>query len=213
MKLYGASISPYVRKVAAVLNLKGLEHEAEDTLPHTLPRALSPTGKIPAFSDGDVAIADSSVICDYLEEAYPAIPALPKAIAARARSRHLEEYADSKLGDLCIGVLFVERFVKPALRGEPTDAARVAQAIDELLPPELDYLEAELPGEGFLFGDFGIADISIVSPFINAAYVGYAPDAARWPKLAAYIARVSAHPAVAAHLAREAALKAQMGLG
>jgi len=41
------------------------------------------------------------------------------------------------------------------------------------LPPMLDYLESQTPAHRFRFGEFGMADFSIVSPFINASYAGY----------------------------------------
>ena len=40
-----------------------------------------------------------------------------------------------------------------------------------------------------------IADLSLMSPFVNAAYAGYEVDPARWPAFVDFIARVKAHPA------------------
>ena len=55
MKVHGAALSPFVRKVLVALELKGLDYEQEDTLPGTQTPEflkLSPMGKIPAFEDG-----------------------------------------------------------------------------------------------------------------------------------------------------------------
>lgn len=210
MKLLGVCLSPYVRKVAVVINLKGLECEREDSFPGSLPRALSPLGKIPALLDGELAIADSSVICEYLDEQYPAVPTRPMAVAQRARARWLEEFGDSKLGELCGAGIFFERVVKKMLRGEDADETKVQDVIDKQLPPVLDYLESELPAEGFLFGAPGVADIAVTTHFVNAAYGGYTVDAARWPRTAAFIERVKALPAVQRQLAAEAVLMGQM---
>ncbi len=76
--------------------------------------------------------------------------------------------------------------------------------INNKMPPILDYLESELPDQGFLFGDFGVADIGLASPFVNAGYAGYTIDAERWPKAAAFVQRFKAHTAVAPLLAAEA---------
>ena len=65
------------------------------------------------------------------------------------------------------------------------------------LPDALDYLETELPGSGFLFDDIGIADVSLATFFRNGVYAGFEADPAKWPKTAAYIERVLAHPAFA----------------
>jgi len=54
----------------------------------------------------------------------------------------------------------------------------------------LDYLEAELPADGFLFGALSIADVAIACPFRNAAFARFTVDAVRWPKTAAFVERV-----------------------
>ena len=41
-----------------------------------------------------------------------------------------------------------------------------------------------------------IADMSLMSPFVNAAYAGYELDSARWPCFAGFVERVKAHPVV-----------------
>ena len=84
MKVYGIVLSPFVRKVLAVCSLKGLEYEHEPVMPGSAtPEYLliSPLGKVPAFEDGDLGVSDSSVICEYLEEKYPAGDAFPKTAA------------------------------------------------------------------------------------------------------------------------------------
>ena len=68
----------------------------------------------------------------------------------------------------------------------------------------LDYLEGQLPNEGYLFGSFSLADLSIVSPFINASYAGYDIPADTWPKMAQLVASVRAEAPVAEILAKEA---------
>ena len=76
--------------------------------------------------------------------------------------------------------------------------------IEQRLPPMLDYLDCRIPAEGFVFGDFSMADLSIVSPFVNAAYAGYEVDADRWPSVAGLIATVKEVPAVKSILEQEA---------
>ena len=73
----------------------------------------------------------------------------------------------------------------------------VARTLTEDAPAALDYLEGELPEEGWLFGDFGLADIAIASFFRNAAYAGFEPDAGCWPRVAAFVARALGHDAFA----------------
>ena len=81
--------------------------------------------------------------------------------------------------------------------GEPGDQARIDRTLNEDAPAALDYLERQLPADGFLFGEIGLADIAIASFFRNAAYAGFEPDAARWPRTAGFVARTLAHPSIA----------------
>src|SRR4051812_46197805 len=164
MKIIGSFVSPYVRKVLACMNLKDLAYEIDPITPFYGDdefERLSPLRRIPILIDGDVAVSDSSVICAYLDDAYPERPLLPSSPADRARARWFEEYADTRLGDLFIWGLFYQRNVRPLVWGEPTDEQRVRDTIEQGLPKELDYLERELPASGYLFGDLGLADIAI----------------------------------------------------
>ena len=200
MKIVGSYISPYVRKVLACLALKGVDYEIDPITPffgNDEFARLSPLRRIPVMIEGDLVLSDSSVICAYLDEAYTGQALLPSGVADRARARWLEEYADTRMGDVFIWGLFYQQRVHPAVWGEPGDQARIARTLAEDAPAVLDYLEGELPAEGFLFGEIGIADISIASFFRTASYVDFAIDAERWPKAAAFVERVLAHSCLA----------------
>jgi glutathione S-transferase len=197
MKIIGSYVSPYVRKVLACMALKGLSYEIDPITPFLGGDAferLSPLRRIPVLVDGDFVLTDSSVICAYLDEAWRGAPLLPEHPRDRARARWLEEYADTRLGDVFIWGLFYQKFVRPAIWGEAGDEARVEKTLAEDLPREMDYLEGQLPETGFLFGgEVGLADISIATFFRNGAYVGFEPDAGRWPRTAAFVERSLAH--------------------
>lgn len=203
MKIIGSYVSPYVRKVLACLNLKGLDYEIDPITPFFGGdefERLSPLRRIPVLIDGAVSLCDSSVICAYLDEAYPGHPLLPAAPADRARARWLEEFADTRLGDIFIWALFYQRRVHPMVWGKPGDEARITKAVNEDAPRALDYLEGEVPADGFLFGAIGLADIAIASFFRNAAYADFTIDPGRWPNTAAFVGRTLAHPCLAALL-------------
>ena len=200
MQIIGSYVSPYVRKVLACLALKGLDYEIDPITPFYGGdgfERLSPLRRIPVLIDGDLTLCDSSVICAYLDEAYPGRPLLPGSPADRARARWLEEYADTRLGDVFIWGLFYPRFVHPIVWGEPGDSDRIERSLAVEIPAALDYLEPLLPADGFLFGEIGLADISIASFFRNAAYVGFTVDAARWPRTAVFVERALAEPCLA----------------
>jgi glutathione S-transferase len=206
LTIIGSYVSPYVRKVLACMNLKGLTYEVDPITPffgNDEFRRRSPLCRIPVLIDGDFSVSDSSVICAYLDEAYPRHALFPANPKERARARWLEEYADTRLGDLFIWSFFYQKVVKPLVWGEPTDEERVRKALDEEIPVALDYLETELPAEGFLFGEIGVADIAIASFFRNAHYAGFNVDASRWPRTATFVERTLGHPCLAALLPLE----------
>jgi glutathione S-transferase len=203
MKIVGSFVSPYVRKVLACMNLKGLAYEVDPITPffgNDEFERLSPLRRIPVLIDGDVALSDSSVICAWLDEVYPDRPLLPTDPKDRARARWFEEYSDTRLGDLFIWGLFYQKVVRPAVWGEQPDEDRVEKTLREGLLREFDYLERQLPASGFLFGEIGLADISIATFFRNGAYAGFEVDPDRWPKVASFVERTLAHPCIASLL-------------
>ncbi|QKG70509.1 glutathione S-transferase family protein [Erythrobacter mangrovi] len=210
--IIGSFASPYVRKVLACLELKGLAYTVDPITPfygNDEFSRLSPLRRIPVLVQGDLALSDSSVICAWLDEAYPDRPMLlPDGTPAeRARARWLEEFADSRMGDVFIWDLFFQKRVHPAVWGEPGDQARIDAAMNEKIPAILEYLEGEVPAEGYIFGDaMGLADVALATFFPNASYAGYQVDAARWPHVAGFVGRCLAHPAFAKPMSYEAAL-------
>ena len=201
--IIGSFVSPYVRKVLACLNLKAVAYVVDPITPFFGDdeyQRLSPLRRIPVLIDGDFSVSDSTVIASYVEEAYPGHPLLPADPRDRARARWLEEYADTRLGELLIWSLFYQRIVRPLVWNEPTDEDRVRDALGTSIPAALDYLEGEAPEAGFLFGEIGVADIAIASFFRNAAYAAFEIDAARWPRTAGWVQRSLAHPAIASLL-------------
>ena len=209
VRIIGSYVSPYVRKVLACVALKGLDYEIDPITPffggEEFER-LSPLRRIPVLIDGDATLCDSTVICAYLDEAWPERPLLPSSAKDRARARWLEEYADTRLGDVFIWGLFYPKIVSPIVWAEPRDEARIEKTLNEDMPREMDYLEGQLPDTGFLFGDdIGLADIAIATFFRNGAYAGFEVDAARWPRTAAFVERALAHDCFATFLPFEQA--------
>jgi len=195
VRIIGSYLSPYVRKVLVCLHAKGLAYEIDPIVPFFGDdrfAKLSPLRRVPVLVDDRVTLADSSVICQYLEDRHPEPALYPKDVAERARARWFEEYADSRLGDVFIWKLFNQVAIRPFVWGEKTDRQVVQHTLEVEVPQVLDYLEAELPAQGFLFGAPGIADFSIACFFRNAAFARFTVDAGRWPKSAGFVERVLA---------------------
>lgn len=198
MRVIGSYISPYVRKVLVFLETKGIEYEIDPIAPFVGNEEfarLSPLKRIPVLLDGELVLTDSSVICQYLEDKFPEPSLYPRDIAARARARWLEEYADTRLADGLIWRLFYEISIKKRTTGQPADEAVVQHAREVEIPAALDYLETQVPPDAFIFGEPSIADIAIACYFRTAAFVRYTVDAARWPRVAALLERAWALPA------------------
>ena len=197
----GSYLSPYVRKLLAVLNLKGLDYRIDPIAGFFGSDAfseLSPLRRIPVLIDDQLTLCDSTVICEYLEERYPEPALLPSSAADRARARWLEEYADTRMGEVFIWQLFYQRAIGPRIFGQPTDETALQRALEVEIPQVLDYLERQLPAEGFLFGaPLMLADIAIAVHFRNAAFLRWQVDAGRWPRCAAYVDRVLAQDCLA----------------
>jgi len=193
VRIIGSYLSPYVRKVLVCLHVKGIAYEIDPIVPFLGDdrfARLSPVRRIPVLVDDRVTLCDSSVICQYLEDRHPEPAFYPADVADRARARWLEEYADTRMGEVLIWRLFNEVAIKPFVWGQPTDRAVVERTLAEEIPQILDYLEAEVPADGFLFGAPSVADVSIATFFRNAAFARFTVDPMRWPHTAAFVGRV-----------------------
>lgn len=196
--LYGAPLSPFVRKVRVCLHAKALDYQLEMIMPFSVPDwylELSPLGRIPAFKDTDgFSVADSSVITQYLEESRPnTLRLYGQSTQEAARIRWFEKYADYEIAPLTTSILFVHRILKP-MRGEQGDENLIQQVLNVKLPPHLDYLERQLQmGTNYLVGNqLSMADIALASQFICMEYAGETLASQRWPALNAHFLRIKA---------------------
>jgi len=195
LKIIGNHISPFVRKVLAVCEIKDLPYELDSIVPffgNERFGELSPLRRIPVLVDDAIVINDSSVICEYLEEKWPDAPVLPEEPASRAEARFLDEYADTRLADVVLWKVFGRAVVAPGVFGAERDTAAIDRTMAEDLPGVMDLLERWAPMSGFKFGDKpGVADFSVASHFANLQWARRKLDASRWPRAAAWIERVS----------------------
>jgi glutathione S-transferase len=212
MIVYGSSISPFVRKVLAFAAEKGIELETKPIgIGNQDPefREASPFGKMPAFRDGDFAISDSTAIVTYLEAIKPDPNLIPTEPRARARTVWYEEFADTILMS-CGGKMFFNRVVAPRFLGREGDLAAADKAECDELPPLLDYIERVIPESGFLVEDrLTLADIALASPFVNFGHMSMEVDAARYPRLKAYVDGILSRPSFRHWIERETAFLAR----
>jgi glutathione S-transferase len=176
MKLYSAPLSLFARKVEIALHEKALPFERvmvpfnqrEGYAPkHPDVIAANPKSQVPVLVDQGLALYDSTVILEYLEDAYPQPPLYPRTPQARARCRLLEVFADEVM-------LIPLKTLMHRTGPRPDDPARwiASEAAAALATPAIEsqfrYLDQQLQGQTFLCGTFSIADISV---FMAVLYV------------------------------------------
>lgn len=207
--LHGAGLSPFVRKVRVALMEKGIAYELDPVVPFGISdeyKKMSPLGKIPCYTPTDgVHIPDSTVIIAYLEKTNSETPLYPSNPEDFARALFIEEYADTALV-AGAGTVFFQRFVSPIFLGNETDQALVDDALENVLPPVLGWLDQQIGDREFFVGDtLSVADIAVTSPLINLMHAGATIDAVKYPNLTAFLARMLERESFASLLAEEKA--------
>jgi glutathione S-transferase len=210
--LYAGPLSLFSRKISIALDEKGLSF-AEELVPFTQERGYQPTHpavlanspkrQVPVLIDDDLILFDSTVILEYLEEAYPAVPLYPNGAKARARCRLLELTADEILFAPVRDLLY---------RTEPPHADPAIQARREAIAlqsegrirQQFGALEQRLGDQAFFCGDLSAADIGLfMTTFWVQRLAG--PGLGDFPRLSAWYQRLLARPAFAKAAAQIAA--------
>mgnify|MGYP002350917818 CR=1 FL=1 len=119
LTLSGFSASNYYNKVKLALLEKGVAFDEEIAWIGETDKACSPLGKVPYLKTDAGALSESTVILEYLEDAYPQVPLLPAAPFAAAKVRELVRYLELHL-ELVARNLYPEAF----FGGKVSDAAK-----------------------------------------------------------------------------------------
>jgi len=202
LKIYGALLSPFVRKVRCVLAEKQVAYELVATNPFDKSGDFlkrSPLGRIPALEDEQGrSLADSTVIAEYLEERFPEPPLFPRDPYDRARVRWFDEYADGGMAPSLTAKVFFQRVISAKLIKGGCDEGVVQAGLKEL-PTFLGYLERELGGHRYLVAEtFTLADVSVACQLVNLRHAGVEVDATQFPAVAAWFERTVERPTLKA---------------
>ncbi|WP_028913630.1 glutathione S-transferase family protein [Pseudorhodobacter ferrugineus] len=191
LTLYAIPVSLYCAKLRITLRAKGLQWQ-EIPPPGGYGSAdyktVVPSGNLPALRDGDLLLADSEAIAEYLNDIHPNPPMLPATPAARARMRERGRFHDTRLEPAVRALFGSISSPDPALSA--AQSAKITAHLAQLAQMGLD----DLP---FGLGDCGFA---ITFAWIEAltSVLGLAID---WPHaVQGYRRRINAEPAVAAEL-------------
>lgn len=195
--LYGHPFSSYTWKTLIPLYEKGLDFEFrildEDHPEHWEQlRAHWLRGQMPVLDDGGRGVAESSIIIEYLDIAYPETPRMISA----DREAALQVRMMDRVFDCHLEASFqaaVSEYI-PWITEMP-DAKRVERA-RSTLSTIYPWLEANLPEDGWACGgEFSMADCSGAPALFYADWTQPIPD--ECPRLRAYRARLLARPSVA----------------
>lgn len=210
--LYEHPLSPYAQKVKIALDEKGVPYETK------MPVAMgtgqpdreflksNPRGEVPSLIDGDVAVFDSTIILEYIEDKWPEPPLLPPAPDARARARMIEEVMDTSFEPINWGLGEIRWFKRvEGERARALEARASAQARGLY-----EWLTRQLGGAEWFGGEkFGWTDLSVV-PYLNGARAnGIGPS--ETSPLGQWLLRVNARPSVAKAAKAAAAVATSMG--
>jgi glutathione S-transferase len=177
------------------------ERDAQTMLAPPELRAVHPLGKSPVISDGELTLAESGAILEYLADRYGAgrlapLPGTPE----RTRYSYWMHYAEGSLMPPLLMKLIFDRvesspmpfFVKPVARGI-ADKVRKGFVLPNIRT-HLDFLEQELKDRDWFAGPaFSAADVQMSFP-LEAAQARGGLDARR-PRLMGWLQRVHARPA------------------
>jgi glutathione S-transferase len=139
LKLCGFHISNYHNKVRIALLEKDIAFEEDSTVTPSQKDdylARSPMGKVPFLEVNGTRLCESEVILEYLEEAYPQKPLLPKDPIARAKVRELvtvmELHLELVARRLYPGVFFGGTLSDGTKQSVEKDLAKGVRAFKEL---------------------------------------------------------------------------------
>ena len=155
-------------------------------------RRLNPFGQVPVLEDDGLVLYESIAILEYLEEQHPTPALLPHDRAARALARQHMLVA----GDYLTAPFkrWLTRLFTPETAWDRDDQARAREEIGA----HLDVLEAALDDRDYLVGAYSLADICYVPFVVALESVGLGDLSASRPRVAAWIDRLNARPAVRA---------------
>jgi glutathione S-transferase len=161
IRCYRIPFSTNVERVALAAGHKGLEVEWIDVDEDDRSPVVAVSGQplVPVLVAGDEVVADSPRILDWLEARFPEPPLLPRDSARRAEVQVFTDWFNQVW----------KRFPNAINDGQGERAEH-----EEEMHRAVGIFEALLDGRDFLFGDFGLADVTAF-PFLKYASLGRQP--------------------------------------
>jgi glutathione S-transferase len=189
-----------LEELGAAYEVKRYLRDAQTMLAPAALKAVHPLGKSPVIEDGDVRVAETGAIVEYLLETHGGSALRPaRGTAEGRRFAYWLHYAEgSAMTPLLLKLIFsqIPKRVPWPVRPVANGIARGmnARMIDPQLAAHVGYWEAQLGRSDWFAGDaFSAADIMMSFPVEAAASrVGFGADR---PRLKAFLERIHARPA------------------
>lgn len=177
--LYHFPVHAACRKVRLALAEKGLAHELRTEQVWQRREGflrLNPAGEVPVLVDEDgTVIPGASVICEYLEEVYPAPSLLPGNAADRAEIRRLAGWYDTKFHREVTENLAEEKIFTRFMRSGQPDSLAI-RAGHANIHYHLDYIAWLYERRNWMAGnDFSLADVAAAAELSCIDYLGDVP--------------------------------------
>ena len=173
-RLYHYPLSPFSRKVRLSLAEKKIEVElVEERYWEQGSDFLrrNPAGKVPILRLGNRTMADSSAICEYLEEAYPTPALLPKGAESRYEVRRLVAWFDDKFYKEVTSMLVGERVFRKIMGTGYPDSGNVKSG-SRAIRYHLDYMAHILEQRRWLAGnEMSLADFAAAAQLSCLDYI------------------------------------------
>jgi glutathione S-transferase len=204
MKLYSGPLSLFSRKVEIALYEKGLPFERvmvpfTQTVGYSPKNTdvlrINPKGQVPVLIDGDLEVYDSTLIIEYLDEAYPTVPLFPAAAKDRAQCRLLDVFADEVML-VPLRALMHRTGPRPADPQAWLALEAAAKDANLVLARYLTELDQRLAGAANFFGKFSAADIAVFMAVLFSQRLG-GPSIKEHAALWQWYRNLSARPAFA----------------
>jgi len=193
LTLCGFAASNYYNKVKLALLEKGVAFEEELAWLGQTDKAASPLGKVPYLKTDAGPLSESTVILEYIEDAYPARPLMPADAFQKAKVREIVRYLELHL-ELVARNLYGEAF----FGGKVSDAAKEKTA--EQLTKNVAAFSQLVKFSPFIAGDtFTLADCAaaVHLPLVSSATkIIYGRDCLADLPVRDYLKRLGERPAV-----------------
>lgn len=152
-------VSPYAMSAYVALVEKKLPFELVaiglDKKEHLQPSYRAPTGRVPALDHDGFWLAESSAICEYLEDQHPTPAIFPKDAKQKAVCREVQAWIRSDLMPIreerSTHTLWYERAKAPLSDKAKAATERLVKGVSAVLKP----------GATTLFGEWCIADADL----------------------------------------------------